>query len=321
MKKSFAILISTAALLSLVGCGGGETASSVDSNLLEAPTNFVFDTTTGDFSFTNNDANTGYFFVRAFSVTNGVEGTTYIASSNRINGNSTGKKSGTVDISTFGWGLYNIKLTTFAAAGSDYTAPEPVVLKAKYGIGGVLEKPEAMVMSDGNTAELIIDWYTLGDWYVFASLPEVKVSIYSDEALTTLVKSDVIETTDLLASIDKHPAFTYGYIWGYDPSSNHKYLNNQYGFKNDIYSYTMDAGTYYLTIQGISSDTTIFANSKVSDAISFTLSADEPTGNYVAAKTALWSDPQVLGVPVANAGDHTDRVDFGKTQVTTSETV
>lgn len=315
-------LLALSALALLAGCGGTKAGvSSSTSNVFAAPTDFVFDTKTGAFTFTNNDTHAGYYFVRAYSVTNGVEGTTYVASSARINGNTTGAKSGTIDTSAFGWGLYDVKLVSFAAADSGYTAPDPLTIKAEYGIGGVLEKPELLVMADGNEAQVVIDWYTLGDWYVFAALPEVTLNIYSDSALTTVVKTDTIKTTDLIATVDKHPAFTYGYIWGYDAASNHKYLNNQFGFKNDIYSYTLSAGTYYATLQAKSSDTMIFADSKVSDAVSFTLTSDAPTGTYTAAKSTLWADPSVMGVPCANAGDKTDRVDFAKTQTTTSKTV
>lgn len=307
----------------LASCGGGSapaSSSEEQKNVLKAPTNFTFDTTTGDFSFTANDANAGYYFVRCFSVVNGAEASTYTVSSKRISGGDTGAKSGNLDVSGFGWGDYNVKLITYAAAGTDYQAPDAVVLKAQYGVGGILEKPEMAIFTEGNLAEVVIDWYTLNDYYAYQFLPELELNFYSDEALTTVVKTDKVDLHDLLSTIDVHPAG--GNIWGYVNAENslHAPLNGQYGFKNDLYEYTLDAGEYWVTAKALSTSETTFSSSKVSDVVHITMTADAPTGaTFETCKTDLYENPSTLGVPVAMTNhDNSSRVDYAGSQTTTS---
>ncbi len=283
--------------------------------VVTAPTDFTFDAQSGAFTFSATDENAGYYFVRAYAVTNGAEASTYTVSSKRIQGGKTGTLSGTVDVSSFGWGNYNVKLVTFAAAGSGYTAPDPTVLSTSYGVGGILEKPELMALADGNEVELVIDWYSLTDWYVYQYLPSVVFNIYSDEACTSLVQTETVDLSTLTVSY--HP--TGGIMWGEDAAGEHKWINDQYASKYDSYKYTLEAGTYYITCQAISGDEAIAASSKVSDVVEFTLTSDAPTGAYTASKTSLWKDPEVMGVPLATAGLYTDRIDYGPTQTTTSK--
>ena len=83
-----------------------------------APSDFVFDTETGEFSFTANDPGIGYYFVRVYSASSGEEAAEYTASSKRINGGRTGAVTGKVSLDSIGWGPYHIKLISSAAAGS-----------------------------------------------------------------------------------------------------------------------------------------------------------------------------------------------------------
>lgn len=329
MKKMirFALgLVAAAACLCLTACGdqdGGKTAptqttAAESAGELAAPSDFSFDTKTGDFTFTANDANAGYYFVRAYQVVDGKESTEYTTSSSRINGGSAGSKSGSLDASLFGWGTYHIKLITFAAAGSGYQAPESTVVSASYGIGGVLERPEMLIMTDGTDVEFVPDWYTIGDYYDYQYLPEMSFSVYSDEACTAEVMKETVNLQDLLATIDKHPAG--GYIWGYDPSSDHLYIGDQFGFKNSIYTYTLDAGTYYAVCQAVSNDEANISSSQNSEVVKFTVEGGARDGSYEAFTTSLWQTPEAMGVPCAAAGTYTDRVDFGQTQTTDSKT-
>lgn len=300
-------------------------------NVLEAPTDFTFDTETGEFSFNAQDENAGYYFVRVFQVTDGVEASTYTATSGRINGGSTGAKSGSVDVAALGWGGYNVKLVTYTAAGTDYTAPAPVVLQARYGIGGVLERPEMQVISDGNTVEVVIDLYTLNDYYLYQVLPELNIKIYSDEALTNAVVDETYDLHPLSDTLDNHPAG--GIIWGYSNSALHKLYRGDVwmGYANNIWSFELDAGTYYVTIQAISPSPDVFANSQVSETIEFTLTDSDPVGcetnenipdSIVIRETSMWNDPNCMGMIVAMTNyDTSGRVDAASSQTTTSEIV
>ena len=99
---------SVAAAALLAGCGGNSASSTAASTAssastggdLAAPTDFTADPETGEFSFTANDENMGYYFVRVFPVLNGVEQDAYVASSSRINGGKTGTLTGSFDVST-----------------------------------------------------------------------------------------------------------------------------------------------------------------------------------------------------------------------------
>ena len=264
---------------------------------------------------TTTDDNAGYYFIRVYPVVAGEESAEYVASSRRINAGKLGEKTGKIDVSTIGWGTYHVKLVTFAASGTNYAAPDPVIVNAYYGVGGVLEKPEMMVLADGNTAEIIVDWYSISDYYEYQYMPRVTFRIYSDEACTALVKEETVDLNDLRATMDTHPAG--GYIWGYSTTSIHPYLNGM-GFANTVWSYTLPAGTYWVTVQAISDNEAVIASSKVSDVLSFTLTDAEPAGEYTAVKSALWQDPGIMGVPAAKAGDAAGRTDAANVQTTTS---
>lgn len=310
-KKLFGILLLAAMLLVCLATA----AFAEEKTPLTPPTDFVFNTETGEFTFTTTDDNAGYYFVRVYPVIDGEEASEYVASSRRINAGKLGEKKGKVDVSTIGWGTYHVKLITFAASGTNYQAPAPVIVNAYYGVGGVLEKPEMMVITDGNTAEFIVDWYSISDYYEYQFMPNVTFNVYSDEACTALVMTDTIDLNDLRATMDTHPAG--GYIWGYSTTSNHPYLNGM-GFANTVWPYVLPAGTYYATVQAISDNEAVIASSKVSDVVTFTLTDAEPSGEYTAVKTALWKDPTTMGVPCAVPGTHADRIDAAKTQTTTS---
>lgn len=341
MKKKILVLLTSlvlAASLSvcLAACSNngddGETDNNTPSttNVLAAPTDFTFNTETGEYSFTANDANAGYYFIRAYKVINGVDEATYTVSSSRINGGTTGKITGSLDTSAFGWGEYDINLVTFKAAGTDYTAPDPVCLSAQYGIGGKMERPEMLAMYSGNTVELVIDWYTLNNYYMYATMPEIEFNFYSDENCTQKVYTSTVDLSDLLATIDIHPAG--GYIWGYSNSVLFQPLSADgaaQGYLYDAYDFTTDdlggAGTYYVTAQALAPASYITA-SDVSTVVSFTLTEDEATSTYESSTTALWEAPGSMGVPCAmtsstNCGSSSTRVDFGGNQTTTSQTI
>lgn len=328
-SKLFALgLIALAGVATLAGCDGEKESSSTESssqatNTLSAPTNFTFNPNTGAYSFNATDANAGYYFVRCFSVdASGNKASSYTVSSKRINGGKTGTMSGTLDTSGFGWGNYSIELVTFAAAGSGYTAPDAVTLKAVYGKGGILEKPEMLVTTEGNTAEVVIDWYSINDYYDYQVLGNLEINFYSDEALTTKVKTDTVDLHALLDTIDVHPAG--GYIWGYTNDALHKNLVvGEKGYLNDIYTYKLDAGEYWVTSQHKSADTSVYADSKVSDAVKITLTSEDPTGaTYVEQNTTLWEKPSVMGVPCAMKNhDNSKRIDYAGAQTTTAEIV
>ena len=91
-----------------------------DSNKVGQPTDFELDLETGDFTFTATDENVGYYFVRLYAVKDGVETGDQIASSERINGGSTGSMSGNIDLSGVTYGDFNANLYAYPASGTDY---------------------------------------------------------------------------------------------------------------------------------------------------------------------------------------------------------
>lgn len=316
MKKIIAMLMAVLCLAL------GATACADE---LQAPTDFVFDPETGDITFTSNDDNAGYYFVRVYPVVNGEEAAAYVASSKRINAGKAGEKKGKLDVSTIGWGQYHVKLITFAASGTDYTAPSPIILNAFYGVGGKLEKPEMMVVADGNTVEVTIDRYTLSDWKTYQYMPTVRVSLYADEACTELVAAQDVVTSEIV--MDTHP--TGSLIWPYSLTEGHMNLTaagGPMGGEGQQYCLTPEAaltvetaGTYYVTIQAISEDEEKIASSEVSEVIAVELTADEPNyEDFTVVTTSLWTDPSVMGMPCAAAGGAADRVDAAQGQVTTA---
>lgn len=323
-RREFLALSGSAALAAvLVGCGSSSastttttasSASTASDGDLAAPTDFTVDPESGEFSFTGNDANMGYYFVRVFPVLNGVESDAYVSSSKRINGNQTGTLKGSFDAGTVGWGTYHIKLISYAAAGTGATAPDPVILTASYGVGGILERPEMLVLTDGSEVQFIIDHYTLSDYKAYQYLPTARYTVYSDAALTTEV---VIEDFDLASiTMDTHP--TGAYIWGYSMSGDYPLINGA-TLTPQVTLTDLEPGTYYATVTAISNSPEVISDSQPSDAVEFTVTADAPDFNFETATTSLWQDPTVMGMPCAVSGTYTDRVDFGGTQTTSAE--
>lgn len=309
---------SVAAAALLAGCGGASstaasTASSAStSGDLAAPTDFTADPESGEFSFTSNDENVGYYFVRVFPVLNGVESDAYVASSSRINGGKTGTITGSFDASTIGWGTYHIKLISFAAAGTGAKAPDSVILTADYGVGGVLERPEMLVITDGSEAQFIVDHYTLSDYKEYQYLPIARFTVYSDAECTTEVKSEERDLSTL--TMDTHPAGAY--IWEYSNSGNYPYVNGA-TLLPEVTMDDLEPGAYYVTCTAISGVEEI-ADSQPSEAVAFTVTAEAPDYSFTGATTSLWQDPTVMGMPCAVPGTYTDRVDFGGTQTTSA---
>lgn len=313
---------SVAAAALLASCGETETvasstttaSSAVTGGDLAAPTDFTADPMTGEFSFTSNDENMGYYFVRVFPVLNGKEQDAYVASSKRVNGGKTGKMTGSFDPSTIGWGSYHIKLISYAAAGTDYKAPSAVILNASYGVGGVLERPEMLVITDGSEAQFIVDHYTLSDYKAYQYLPTARFTVYSDAELTTEVASEEFDLSTLV--MDTHP--TGAYIWEYKNNGNYPYVNGS-TLVPEVTMTDLEPGTYYVTCTALSNDSSVIADSVPSDAVEFTVTAEAPDYEFTSATTSLWQDPAVMGMPCAVSGTHTDRVDFGGVQTTTAE--
>lgn len=298
---------------------GEVTETSVQENCLSAPSDFTIDPNTGEWSFNAMDDRVGYYFIRYYLLEDGAETGQYVASSKRINGGKTGEYSGKIDLSDVAWGAYHINLTSFAPAGTDYESPEPVTITAQYGVDLNLERPEMLVMSSGNQAELVVDWWTLCDYNFLQYMPEMKFTFYSDAECTQEVMSDVVDLNELVKTRSMNPP-GLEYIWGWSTSEGpHFYTvssdsnESTFAFKNDIYTYTMDPGTYYVTAQALSKDE--YTNdSQVSTPVEITLTDGEVTEEYVAATTELWTDPQLMDMPGANPGQQEDRIDTTASQ-------
>lgn len=319
MKRLISVLLALACMCACLCMAVG-----AEGETLTPPTDFTFDPETGDYSFTTTDDNAGYYFIRIYPVVNGVESDRYVSSSKRINAGKLGEKSGTMDLSDMGWGEYNVKLITFPASGTNYVAPDPVVLTAFYGVGGKLERPEMMVIADGNTAEMIVDWYTLSDYKTYQMLPTVEFNVYSDEACTELVDQATYDLAPLGEAAMVHPAG--GVMWknyvqiSKELTSDHAYIFGgecNYAFVPEA-TFTLPAGTYYVTCTALAPNDMI-EGSEPSEAVSFTVTDEEPNDEYVATKTSLWQDPALMGVMNATAGQAEGRVDSGADQVTTSK--
>ncbi len=295
-----------------------------EGNQLSAPTDFTFDPVTGEYSFVMTDENVGYYFIRMYYVLDGVENGEYVASSKRINGGSTGEVTGTLDLGEIAWGTYHVNLVCFAPAGTDYVSPDPETITVQYGVDQVLERPEMLVMSSGDTVEFVIDWWTLCNYNFQQYMPEMKFTVYADADCTEEVMSDTVDLYDLVATRSMNPP-GLEYIWGWSQAEGpHFYTVGEdaedggdafmgggsvtFAFKYDIYTYTLEPGTYYVTCQALSKDEYTL-DSQVSTAVEFTLTDEECSEEYTAATTELWTDPQVLDMPGANPGVEVDRVD------------
>ena len=335
MKRMFLSAASTVLALGLLlsGCGqspasaptsasaAAQPASVAAGETLTQPTDFEFNPTTGEFSFNAVDERTAYYFVRVSQVKDGVESTEYKATSERIMGGSTGEITGTVELPAMGWGTFSITLNAYPAAGSGLERPDAVTLTAEYGVDQILERPEMLAMVSGNQVELIVDWYTLSDYYTYEYLPEMKFTFYSDAECTQEVRSEIVDLEELAATVYQHPM---GYNWGSsysEPVPRYYHSNGEltgfgpyvgdsdYCFLYDIYPYTLDPGTYYVTCQAISK-LEYTNDSQVSTPVEITLTDAEPNAEFVTACTELWTDPAMSDIPSVRGGERADRVDF-----------
>lgn len=333
-RQFLALTGAAAATALLVGCGSDSgttaTASSAaaGSDTLAAPTDFTVDPETGEFSFTANDDRMGYYNVRVYKVENGVENNSYAASSSRFNGDQTGTITGSFDTSNIGWGTYHIKLVSFAAAGTDLKAPEAVVLTAHYGVGLTFEQPEMLAFSSGNTMALVIDWWTLCDYYFLENMPDIKFSVYSDAECTTEVFSDTVSLDTMYDENHGMNPPSIIHYWGWSKTDGMFYIELEGGgfgpdsggsktriyFNGDYYPYTLsdmglEAGTYYVTVQALST-LDYASDSKVSSAAEVILTNAEPSGeNFNTSRTENWTDPTMMDMPGANPGVQENRVD------------
>ena len=303
-----------------------EEAEEASDNMLGAPTDFTMDPNTGEYSFTATDERVGYYFVRFYSLDeNGNEKGEYITSSKRIRGGSTGEVTGTLDLSGAAWGTYHVNLTTFAPAGTDFVNPPAETLTIQYGVDETLERPEMLAMTSGDQVELVVDWWTLCDYAFTQYMPNMKFTFYSDADCTEEVMSDTVDLEPLMDTLRKNPPGII-YIWGWSTAVGpHFYTitsdqeggfgggSSTFAFKNDIYTYTLDAGTYYVTAQALSKDE-YTKDSEVSTPIEITIAGGEVTEDYEVATTELWTDPQLMDMPGSNPGQQPDRIDTAAEQ-------
>ena len=306
-----------------------ETTESASGSALAAPTDLDIDFSTGDFTFTSNDEGVSYYFLRVYSYEDGVVGDEYIATSSRITGNTTGTLSGSLDLSDLGWSTYQFVLSGFAASGSDDEDPETIEIVYQLGVGGVMERPELMVLADGNTAEFYIDLYTLSDWNAYQVMPVVEFNIYSDADCTEVVATEQVDLSTLepVAETVWSAGSTY---WTLDSEATHLYLQpaegddstTASGLVSQLVVDDLDAGTYYVTATALGTDDGLISDSQVSDAVEFTVTADAATGDYTATYSSLWQDPNLTSFGAeATEGTYTDRVDYAVDQTTEGEVV
>ena len=329
-----ACALATTLGLGLVGCGsssssstGSSTTAQQSADTLAAPTDLNIDFKTGKFTFTSNDEGIGYYFLRVYPTSTDDSTDEYLATSKRVNG-GTGELSGSVDLSSLGWGEYKFNLVSFASTGSDKSAPEVQSVVYQLGVGGTMEKPEMMVLTDGKQAEFYIDCFTLSDWYDQQRMPEVEFNVYSDAACTTKVKAQTVDLSSMAPVAASGPWAT-GTNWVTDADALHKYLQPAEGstvaaagLTSQLVLDDLGAGTYYVTATAKGTSDGKISDSKASDAVEFTVTADAPTGEYTAAKTSLWADPELSQVgATASSGAQAGRIDTADSQTTTGEIV
>lgn len=323
--------------LGVVGCSqtAGEDTSTQEtqeeqaSSALAAPSDFSMDFATGDFTFTSNDEGVGYYFLRVYNQGGASAGEEYIATSSRINGGTTGELSGSVDLSGLSWNVYDFNLVGYAAAGSGDQAPETQTFSYQLGIGGTMERPELMVLTDGSQAEFYIDLFTLSDWYAYQRMPQVEFNIYSDADLTELVRTETVDLSDMAPEAASGP-WASGTNWATDADALHKYLQpteenadtEATGLVAQLTLDDLDAGTYYVTATALGSDDGTILDSQASEAVEFTVSSDAPTGEFTATQSSQWADPTLSAAGAsASEGTYPDRVDFALDQTTSGELV
>ncbi len=312
-----------------------ETEAAVEAeeagNQLSAPTDFTFDPETGTYSFNMTDERMAYYFIRVYALADGEETGEYVATSKRINGGTTGEVTGTVNLDGLAWGSYHVNLVSFAPAGTDYVKPDVQSITLLCGKDLILERPEFMVMTSGNTAEVIIDWYTLSDYYEYAYLPEMQISFYADADCTEEVLTDLVDLSELVGEMEPIPPMQ-AYAWGFSMSGgDHIYtvqsvdgftgeeMEVSFSYINDIYTYQLDPGTYYVTCQALARDE-YTQDSQVSDVVEITLTDGESSTDYEAVQSSLWEDP-IYGVEriIAQGGVYEDRIDVCTAQIATLE--
>lgn len=345
----FACALAATLGLGIVGCTNTTTTTTENNenqtteqtqqsaDTLAAPSDLNIDFATGDFTFQANDADMGYYFLRVYTNTNGEQGSEYVATSKRINGGSTGEVKGNVDLSSLAWGNYNFNLVSAAPSGSDKAAPETQVYTYQLGVGGIMERPEMMVLADGKMAEFYIDLFTLSDWSKMQRMPTVDFNVYSDADCTQLVKTVSADLSGMAPMAAAGP-WASGTNWASDANALHKYLqpaegggqqmgpgggaSEPTGLVSQAVLEDLEPGTYYVTATAKGTDDGKISDSKPSEAVEFTVTADEATGEFTATKTSLWQDPQLGGMGItAQEGTYTDRVDFAGSQTTTGELV
>lgn len=340
-----ACALATTLGLGIVGCEQSTTGDDSSSQATEqqssaalgAPSDLSIDFASGDFTFQSNDEGVGYYFLRVYNQGGSAAGEEYIASSSRINGGSAGELSGSVDLSVLAWDAYDFNLVGYAAAGSDAEAPEPQTFTYQLGVGGVMERPEMMVLADGNQAEFYIDLFTLSDWYKMQRMPEVRFDVYSDAECTQSVTSETVDLGDMAPQAAAGP-WASGTNWATDAEALHKYLQppegggqqmgpmaaptEPVGLVSQLVVEGLEPGTYYVTATALGTEDGKISDSQTSEAVEFSVTADEPTGEFTATKTSMWADPQ-LGAMGASAteGTYPDRVDFAQGQTTSGELV
>ncbi len=330
--------------LGLVGCGGTSTGNAGSSqatqaeqsaDTLKAPSDLKIDFANGSFTFTSNDDGIGYYFLRVYPASGDTGTDEYVATSKRVNG-GTGELKGSVDLSGLSWGQYRFNLVSFASSGSDKAAPEVQSSVYQLGVGGVMERPEMMVLADGSQAEFYIDLFTLSDWYKQQRMPEVEFNVYSDAGCAQLVKT---EKTDLsgMAPVAASGPWATGTNWATDANALHKYLqpaeggqqagpmggsSEPAGLVPQAVLSDLEPGTYYVTATAKGTSDGKISDSKPSEAVEFSVTADAPTGDFVATKTSLWADP-TLGMAGATAAEGTqpNRVDTAASQATSADLV
>jgi hypothetical protein len=331
--------------LGLVACDSGTSGTDTSSSTtatqsadqIAAPSDLNIDFSTGTFTFTSNDEDAGYYFLRVYENNDGEQASEYSATSERVSGGKTGTLEGTIDLSGLSWKTYNFNLVGAASTSSSKEAPETQVFTYKLGVGGVMERPEMMVLSDGNTAEFYIDLYTLSDWYKTQRMPTVEFNIYSDAECTQLVKTETADLSDM-SPVEASGPWVSGTMWATDPNATHLYLQpaadsgqqagpmasptEPTGLVSQLVVDDLDAGTYYVTATAKGTDDGTISDSKPSDAVEFTVTADAPTGEFTATKTSMWVDPELSAMGAsAQEGTQPDRVDTAASQTTTGELV
>lgn len=260
--KTVCLLMAMTCTFTLFGCDNNDDPSDdgVDSNKIASPTNFVFDETTGEYSFDGVE-NAGYYFVKiyAFNEKTQTERNQYLSTTGRISG-GTGKKSGTIDVSDIAWGRYNVNVYAYAAAGLGLENADVVTHVIKN--GGTLRKPEIRFTTNGTTVEMMVDGYTSAYYAGYQLLTDYTFTVYGSNG-STVVKTIELDSAD------------------YEVDDTN--LDKGYLFKQHTISTELDAGTYYLSVKANGLGDYIKA-SEESEKVEFTVSASGEETTYHSAK-------------------------------------